>query len=246
MPRYSGSLVFNNVFTIDDCVPGDIISIRVISGFLPTSKNYTASVSEGDLAIDLIPPLNGAFPFATSSVAVGNFISGSEFPNVLVFNSSLQAFAGGNYIQVPIFSSITGSGEIITTTSSLYSQYGDVSYPFSITKGDKIVLYGSDGRTQELGVSSTSTGDIDNKYRVFTIPELDQYFIDFPAKISSFLIVKRIEDEQNIILRFKKPSGATSYGFVISDDVDPNLIANISTIQTNVQNQLLSTQENSG
>jgi hypothetical protein len=244
MPAYSGSLVFSTVRTLDDCVPGDIISFRLISEYLPASNNYTASITEGSLVVDLIPPLNGAFPFATSSAVFGNFITSSESPNVLVFNSSLSNFVT-DYIQMPIFSSISGS-TTITTTSSLYSQYGDIRYPLSIESGDKVVMYGNDGRTQELIIVSTNNTNLDNKFRITVQPNLDQYFIDYPERISSFLIVKRVPDEQNIILRFKKPAGATSYGFVISDDVDPNLVANISTIQANVQNQLLSTQENTG
>jgi hypothetical protein len=244
MPAYSGSLTFSTNITLDDCVPGDIISFRLVSEYLPTSKNYTASISEGSLVVDLNPPLNGAYPFATSSATFGNFISGSESPNVLVLNTSLQAFVG-DYLQVPIFTSVTSSGTI-TTTSSLYSQYGDITYPFSINPDDKIVMYGDDGRTQELIILSTNETNIDGKFRISVQPNLDQYFIDYPTKIASFLMVKRVPDEQNIILQFKKQSGPTSYGFLISDDIDPNLINNISTIQTNVQNQLLSTQENTG
>lgn len=264
MPPYSGSLSFSATRTINDCNPGDIITFRVISEYLPTSKNYTASISEGSLTVDIVSTLNGNYPYATSSIAVGNFISDSESPNVLILNSSLQGFLG-NYTQVPIFSIAAsgyleipnrdGSGTVLidtetvvitNVTSSMYSLYGDISYPFSLETADKIVMTGQNGRTQEVDIITTETSPVDGKFRIYVSPNLNPYFIDNPDKIANFLIVKRIKDEQNIILQFKKPEGATSYGFVISDDIDPNLINNISTIQTNVQNQLLSTQENTG
>jgi hypothetical protein len=135
---------------------------------------------------------------------------------------------------------------ITNVTSSLYSLYGDISYPFSLEPGDRIVMTGQDGRIQEVDILYTEASPEDGKYRIYVSPDLNIYFLDNPDKIANFLIVKKIKDEQNVILQFKKPAGATSYGFVISEDIDPNLIDNISTIQTNVQNQLLSTQENTG
>jgi len=263
MPPYSGSLSFSARRTIDDCVPGDIISFRVISEYLPTSKNYTASISQGSLSVDIVPTLNGNYPFATSSISVGTFISGTQSPNALILNSSLQGFIG-NYTQMPIFTIATSGytevpgrgGSIVivdepylvitNVTSSLYSLYGDISYPFSLEPGDRIVMTGQDGRIQEVDILYTEASPEDGKYRIYVSPDLNIYFLDNPDKIANFLIVKKIKDEQNVILQFKKPAGATSYGFVISEDIDPNLIDNISTIQTNVQNQLLSTQENTG
>jgi hypothetical protein len=58
-------------------------------------------------------------------------------------------------------------------------------------------------------------------------------------------MVKRLQDEQNIIMTFNKPPGDTSYGFIIPEDINLKVLESISAIQSNVQNQLLSTQQNS-
>jgi hypothetical protein len=136
--------------------------------------------------------------------------------------------------------------EILNQAKQLEKQQIIDAYLNGRYDADKIVMTGQNGRTQEVDIIATEISTEDGKFRISVTPDLNSYFIDNPDKIANFLIVKKIKDEQNVILQFKKPAGATSYGFVISEDIDPNLIDNISTIQTNVQNQLLSTQENTG
>ena len=43
-------------------------------------------------------------------------------------------------------------------------------------------------------------------------------------------------------MRFNKPPGATSYGFILPNTISPQVVNNINTLQANVQAQLLSTQ----
>jgi len=238
---YSGSYTFSIDTTAGQLLPNDKITFEFISENLPTSKNYTASFGEGSLTVNIVPPLNGAYPYATSSITYGNFITGTLAPNQLILNYSISSFYGSSYYQIPYFESGSG-GNVSLVTSSLYQKYLDINEPFFINPADKIVIRSTNGSIQELTVESVVTTYSDGLVRIYTLDSLNSIFITNPESIDTVVFIKKIKDEQNIILQFKKSPGGTSYGFLISDDIDPMLIANISTIQTNVQNQLLSTQ----
>ena len=241
MPQYSGSLSFSISTVISQCYPGDTISFALNADNFPTSNNFTMSFNEGLLSIDMAPPLNGAFPYATSSAAYGNFALSVGFPNKITFNSSLSSFVG-QYIQVASFQSGSAPTDF-TVSSSLYNNYGDISYPFDPQVNDRIYITSKDGRYQVLNIISIVNGTTSVLY---TAENIDSYFLINPDQIDYILIAKRLADETNIIFKFKKPPGATSYGFLIPDDVNDTVLQRISTLQTNVQQQLLSTQQNSG
>lgn len=79
------------------------------------------------------------------------------------------------------------------------------------------------------------------------LPELAKQ--DISATIQNykvFLLLKRYPDEQNVILRFPKAPGETSYGFVIPNTISTSVVDNMNTLQAAVQKQLLSTQANTG
>lgn len=230
--------------SVPQCYPGDIISIQFKANNYPTSNNFTMSMDEGNLTIDISPALNGAFPFATSSIDFGNFITSISDPNLIVFNDSLSAFSGQYYSQVPYFLSGSYPNESIVT-SSLYPKYGDIDYPFDPQPNDRMIIASKDGRYQTLTII-TSDYSINSGLRVTTGERINQWFLVNYSQISTILIAKKLPDETNIIVKYKKPPGSTSYGFLIPDDIDLDLLQSIGTIQSNVIQQLLSTQQNSG
>jgi len=237
---YSGSLNYSISTIVPNLAAGDVITFELINEYQPQSGNWTGSLNIGNLTVDLQPILIGGYPYATSSIDYGNFISGTIAPNILIFNSNITSFLQ-NYQQIPYF--LTGSDPNTSiVSSSLYSQYGDINYPFNVSFGDKIVIQSLDGRTQILDIYNNKI--VNNQLWVYVSPDLDNYFILTPENITKVLIIKKIQDEQNIILTFNKPLGQTSYGFVISDITTGSLLNNISSLQTNVQQQLLSTQAN--
>jgi co-chaperonin GroES (HSP10) len=125
----------------------------------------------------------------------------------------------------------------------LYGSYGYVNYPFNPQFGDKIVMQDLAGNSQELNVYSASTGS--GILSIVVYPKvLDDWSID-QKKINTFLLLKQYEDEQNVILTFNKQEGKTSYGFLIPDTINKNVINQINSIQASVQSQILSTQANS-
>jgi hypothetical protein len=54
--------------------------------------------------------------------------------------------------------------------------------------------------------------------------------------------VTKLKDETNIIFSYVKPTGQTSYGFIIPDNLSPEVLANIDIITENVKRKLLSDQ----
>lgn len=237
---FSGSLGFNIQTTVPDCTLGDVITFELISEFQATGRNWTGSLTQGNLTIDLLTIGTGGYPVATSSAAPNGFISTTLSPNIIIFNTSISSFYGGQYTQIPIFQS--GS----TVSSSLYANYGDITYPFVVSLGDKIVIKAYDGRTQLVNIKSSNyTGVSGSSLSISTFPDLEQYWITNPDQIKEFLIVKRLQDEQNVIMTFAKPPGETSYGFIIPENIDLRILESVGSIQSNVQQQLLSTQQNS-
>ena len=202
-----------------------------------SSANYTASItSDSTLTVGTIAL--GAGGYASATTGSGPFLASlANIENTnyatITLNSSLGQYAVG-YEYVPYFVSAS-----ITYSSSLYSKYGDVNTPFSPQSGDKIILIDGGGTAQDLDVYSYSN----NTFTV--VGDILQNWVNNPTLVTTFLLLRRFNDEQNVILTYNKPNGATSYGFLLPDTVSPEVVDNINKLQANVQAQLLSTQANS-
>jgi len=57
--------------------------------------------------------------------------------------------------------------------------------------------------------------------------------------IDKWVILSKIDDETNALLTFDKPAGTTSYGFVIPDNLHPDMLKNIDTITKEVKQKLI-------
>jgi hypothetical protein len=95
-------------------------------------------------------------------------------------------------------------------------------------------------KRSDLNVYSASL--VGGQLQILTIPTLLTNWTTTPSLVSKFLLLRRYNDEQNIILTYNKPAGQTSYGFLIPNTVSPDVTNNINTLQAAVQSQLLSTQ----
>jgi hypothetical protein len=58
------------------------------------------------------------------------------------------------------------------------------------------------------------------------------------------LFLKKLPDETNMYLNFKKRPGKTSYGLVIPQNIDPAVMQNIDEISKEIQTKLLTNQSN--
>jgi len=218
--------------------PGDIVEFKFRQSFL-TTENITSSFIAGPgssyITTQIVSTAQGGYPYANTGS--NGFIAGitdvTPLTSIILFNSEVSSFL--NYQFVPYFQS-----GLTFFSSSLYNDYGDVNYPFNPQFGDKIVMSDITGISQEVDVvSSELTNDI---LAVTVTPQiLDNWALD-AKEIYKFLLLKRYDDEQNVILIFNKNSGVTSYGFLIPEDINPNVVENINTLQAAVQSQVLNTQ----
>jgi len=149
-------------------------------------------------------------------------------------SGELSKFYGPNFTFLPTGSSLS--------TSNLYNSYGPVNYPFQLKKGDTILL-------------TQNTGSLVNEYTITSINP-NQTNINFTveptfpqnigATLYSAVFLRKIEDETNVILKFNKPPGDTSYGFIIPSNLHPDVLANIDTITKEVKQKLLADQQGTG
>ena len=201
-----------------------------------SSANYTASlVPGGTLTVGTIALGAGGYAFATTSS--GYFIQDLENLDsnyaTITLSSNLAQYGVG-YQFIPYFVSAS-----VTYSSSLYSKYGDVNTPFEPQYGDKIIMIDNGGIAQDLDVYSFSGNTIT------VVGDILNNWVSNPALVKTFLLLRKYNDEQNVILTYIKPNGATSYGFLLPNTVSPEVVDNINKLQANVQAQLLSTQANS-
>ena len=210
-------------------------------------SNYTASLTVGKLS-GTVQSSQGSYPYATASLDTfpsgGWYIdslSNTASISIITFNSNISQFY--QYQQVPYF--VSGS---TAYSSSLYStvingagSYGNINYPFNPQLGDKIIMRDKTGTTQNLDIISASLSG--SKLQVSVTPQiLANWTTNVSSSVYQFLMLKRYNDEQNVILSFNKNPGQTSNGFIIPNTINPNVTQNINTLQAAVQSQLLTSQ----
>lgn len=226
---------------------GDQITFRLqetVTSSLAGSSNYTASVSIGSLTVAESSAAQGVYPYASTASApfIVDFNNQGNFGQITM-SVDLSNFYQ-NYQQVPYFTS--GSPDAVTYSSSLYNQYGDINTPFYPQPYDKIILQDINGALQDLDIYTasfyTASNGAPRQLVIQTTPTILTNWETNTSLVQKFLLLKRYKDEQNVIVTFTKPSGQTSYGFILPETINPVVPANINTLQANVQAQLLSTQ----
>jgi hypothetical protein len=239
--RLTNTLYFNvntdfTQFTINDKIGFELITGS--GGFNTT--NFTASVlgydpntKVGVLYNTLQENQIGTNPLATDDAGTKPFISGS-YLNSLVLNSSLSYFK--DYLFLP---TVVVSGTTVTNT--LYNTYGNVENTFSPKIGDYVAVYYPNGYF-ESSVSNVYF-DGNGKLNLDLSNELPSYlkkptFVD--ADITKFLYLSKINDETNIVLQFNKTvDQPTSLGFIIPNNLHPDVLANIDSITKEVKQKLV-------
>jgi hypothetical protein len=166
--------------------------------------------------------LASSVSFITLSSTSGSFIT-SVGSSSIYFTSSIANL----YI----------SSSFSPFSSSLYSSFGDINNIFSASVNDILITNSTDG-SKQYNISNIyiSTGSFSGSL-VF---EIDSIFSnETPSNISYILILKRNPNETNTILNFKKQSGPTSYGFIIPNNLHPDVLKNIDSITKEVKTKLL-------
>ena len=227
----STTLIFNVTSSYKDFAPGDQISFKLAqSGSLP--NNATASLTSTGNQTSFTGLQNflatsvANTPFATGSV--NPFISGSDGINTLYFNRSLSSFK--DYLYLPS-----------TSSAALYNSYGIINNTLSPKVGDTILIYYNGGiQFQELNITYAS---LNNSILTIKVsPNLVSNLalgLYTSTTVDKLLLLSKQADETNLYLTFNKTPGNTSYGFLVPDNLSPNVLKNIDIITKQVQVKLL-------
>lgn len=204
---------------------GDKIVFRFFIDTGDTDINY-ANLGPGGILN--VKPSQG------SIITDGIHICFNQQKNTFDLSSSLSPFFGPAYFFDPLNSSVSNS------FSNLYNTYGDIMYPFILGANDKISIQAinKDGPTQEYTVDRVVFEGSQSLANIFIREDIDGYFNECD-KFYQVVFLKRVEDETNIVVNFKKPTGKTSYGFSIPQNILPAVIDNIDIITKNVNQQLV-------
>ena len=232
MPNISFSKTFNVDIPSINLNDGANIKFRLVLD-TPAISTFTASLSPGSVTISSLAPSTGyssifsPFIDATATAATDSTI---------IFTPEITNFYGSTYQFEPNPDSNT------IPSSSLYSTYGDVDYPFLLKLFDIFIVYLSDGTFVEYRIVDAII--VSDKLEVTLNKPISNILKENITNntFKRMLFLTRVEDETNIILEFKKKSGKTSYGFVIPENIDPAVLKNIDIISKEVQSKLLSNQ----
>jgi hypothetical protein len=202
-----------------------------------SSANFTASLSTGNLLISSLAPQTG-YATVACPVLSSTYINTGSNANEIVFTSGLSSLYNSGYTFVPNPEGFP--------SSSLYPIYGDVDYPFVAKIYDIVLIYLSDGTYVEYRVINAYT-DSNNLVRLTLDTPLSQFAKDDLVGnghwFRRFLLLSRIEDETNAYIIYQKRPGQTSYGFIIPQNIAPDILENIDTITKEVKQKLLAYQQ---
>jgi hypothetical protein len=233
----ASTLVFNVTSSFRDFVPSDRITFQLIQFNLITGSlgfgNFTASLArtgDGTVYDGLRNSIatSGINPFA--SPVSGQFISGSNGVDTLILNQSLSSFNDYLYLSQ-------------TSSADLHPSYGNVDNTFSPKVGDTLLIYyNNNTQYQELNISSVSVG---TKTSLTVSPNLVTNLAigSYNSNtVSKLILLSKVADETNINLVFDKEDGQTSYGFLIPENLSPDVLQNIDTITRQVKVKILTDQ----
>jgi hypothetical protein len=228
----SSTLVFNVTSSFRDYTPGDQITFQLRQyGVIAGTGSFTSSfLSTGDGTIfnGLRNTLQASNinPFAITSS--GQFISGSNGLDTFYLNQSLSSFI--DYVYLPATSSV-----------SLHKTYGNINNAFAPKVGDvMLVYYNNNAQYQEFNINRITPG---TNLGITVTPNLVTNLSSgsyISNQISKVLLLSKQPDETNLNLIFDKEDGQTSYGFVIPNNLSPDVLNNIDTITRQVKTKLIS------
>jgi hypothetical protein len=222
-PQLTGSITLSVATS-----PQQLSAGTVVEFYLSRTSVGTGTTSEiiGADATLISSPKGGNpvanVPFITST-------GSAEF----CFSPQLSGFVG--FLFVP-----EGIGSL--PKSSLYNRYGNVEYTFNPRGGDLLIV--SSSANLEYVYEIIGTHSAGGSLCLDVAPTVASQIVDGTQKVEKFLLLKKVDDETNSILTFNKRDGQTSYGFLIPDNLSPDVLANINVISAQVQTKLLSRETN--
>jgi hypothetical protein len=251
-------------WNIIDSISGGTLLPSIIYNYTFSNYNLPQPDLTGSVSLNLSIPAQQL----TAGVVVKIFLertqigSGSTEEYVAPNSILISSPKGGNPVATPPYIVSTGSGEFCLSSelttfqgnlflpegigsnppSALYSKYGNVEYTFNPLPGDLLILSSSANLEYSYEIIDTvvESGELCLEVQ----PTIANQLVDGTQKIEKFLILKKVIDETNAILSFNKRPGQTSYGFLIPDNLSPDVLRNINVITAQVQAKILSMETN--
>ena len=207
-----------------------------------TTNNFTASLSQGSAILSSLAPSTGYSNITKDYLYTGSAFMTASNINEIIFETNISNLFGSDYIFVPNPTLVGAS------SSSLYPVYGDVDYPFFIDTYDVILIYLSDGTYIEYRILKAYI-DGNGRLRLVLDQQISQTVKNDISGIGGtgtefykkLLILSRRKDETNITLTFTKRDGKTSYGLIIPNNIDPEILKNIDVITKEIKTKILTT-----
>lgn len=212
------------------------------------TTNFTASVyaydsntNSGTLYNEMQTSQVGNNPYVDNTTSPATqFISGSVNNNTLVLSNGLSYFQ--NYQFLP-----SGSG--ISPINTQYTTYGDVVEIFSPKNGDFVSIYYGTNNYFESSIINVSV-DGNNRLNLILsdlLPSALNKTVFNSGDITSFVILSQVKDENNVIINFSKGIDApTSLGFIIPNNIHPDVLNNIDVITKEIKTKLIDLGYQSG
>jgi len=240
---------FNITLPNQSLTDGNVVRVKFIQDY-QSNSNVTASFTKTSTAyfeVYSLATLEGNYPFSSreyfSDLMYTVPLGGTFVSDEIILSENLSNFYSPNYTFLPIYTS--GS---LTYSSSLYDTYGDIDYPFQLNTFSIFTAYDKSGSYFESRIINIRYDDENGVYRFKLTNDIPFALREQLANLSSntnvqFLFLIRKEDETNAYLNFKKRPGLTSYGFLIPENLSPDVLENIDTITKQVKQKLLADQQ---
>jgi hypothetical protein len=221
-------------FTLNDKITFEFSAGGSAGNF--STANYTASISSGGVFFNQLSTNQvGSYPYAENTTTP--FISGSTGVNTIAFSSELSSLK--DYQFVP-----SGSGIPYNDQNSLWNKYGDIDYTFSPSVGDiMFIYYGGVGNFFESNITAVTSSN--GRLLLSLSPDLPSglrltSYVSTPTPtVDKFLLLKKVNDETNVVLTFHKPDNSTSLGLLIPENINPKVLDNIDVITKEIKQKLI-------
>jgi hypothetical protein len=226
----TGTLSFN--FTTPEITlsKDDKIYFKLTKETLPTDATASFSTA-GKLRNNLVVNTFGDFVTAVGS-ASNRLISSSINNDTIILNSSLTGLENYQFVAEQ------GTGD----NNVLYNKYGSVNEIYSPSIGDVIVIYWQ-GQNVELIIKNLGYNGSKRSITFTTnLPSSLITQLNLNAAgggVDTFLLLKKKPDETNVLLKFNKKDGTTSLGFIIPNNLHPDVLNNIDVITKEVKQKLI-------
>jgi hypothetical protein len=212
----------------------DKIYFKLTKETLPTDATASFSTA-GKLRNNLVVNTFGDFVTAVGS-ASNRLISSSINNDTIILNSSLTGLENYQFVAEQ------GTGD----NNVLYNKYGSVNEIYSPSIGDVVVIYWQ-GQNVELiiknlgynGSKRSITFTTNLPSSLITQLNLNAAGNLLEGGVDTFLLLKKKPDETNVLLKFNKKDGTTSLGFIIPNNLHPDVLNNIDVITKEVKQKLI-------